>query len=307
MKTWFKPKQRAMPRLSIVLICFNMDRELPRTLFTLLPPYQKQLQADDVEIILVDNGSESPPLSSELPGNVRLLKMDNPTPSPVKAINLGMAAARADVIGVMIDGARMASPGLFHFALLASGLHERAIVATLGFHLGHEVQMRSVENGYCEAVEDELLSSVDWRNDGYELFRIAVFAGSSGRGWFGSLSESNALFMRRSLWAELDGFDERFETPGGGLANLDIWVRACELPDTQCITLLGEGTFHQVHGGVATNQKRPDANFQVFHDEYVRLRGKAFANPETDPVYLGRLPEQASRSLRHSLKELIDS
>ena len=35
------------------------------------------------------------------------------------------------------------------------------------------------------------------------------------------MAESNALFMDRDLWLELGGYDERFTTPGGGLANLD--------------------------------------------------------------------------------------
>ena len=55
--------------------------------------------------------------------------------------------------------------------------------------------------------------------------------------------------MPRSLWEELGGYDEAFETPGGGFVNSDTLTRAVSLTNTTIITLLGEGTFHQVHGG----------------------------------------------------------
>ena len=32
--------------------------------------------------------------------------------------------------------------------------------------------------------------------------------------------------MRRELWDEIGGMDERFQLPGGGLVNLDLFSRA---------------------------------------------------------------------------------
>ena len=58
--------------------------------------------------------------------------------------------------------------------------------------------------------------------------------------------------MRENLWNVLGGFDERFRSPGGGFVNLDTLSRAVALPGITAITLLGEGAFHQVHGGIAT-------------------------------------------------------
>ena len=99
----------------------------------------------------------------------------------------------------------------------------------------------------------------------------------SEEGWFVIPSESNALFLTREHWNELGGYDPAFMTPGGGLANHDIWLRACADPAGRVILLLGEGTFHQIHGGVATNSTV--SPWPLFHDEYLRLRGSAYERP----------------------------
>jgi hypothetical protein len=293
------------PRLSLVVASYNMQRELPRVAFSLMPPYQRGLGAGDIELIVVDNGSAVAPQATDLPDGARLLVVDNPTPSPARAINIGLREARAELIGVLIDGARLASPGLCRLALLAHGLSERPVIATMGFHLGPDVQMKSVPEGYCQEQEDRLLESIDWRNDGYRLFEIAVFAGSSANGWFRPMAESNALFMPHALWDELGGYSEAFASLGGGFVNLDTFVRACELPGSELITLLGEGTFHQVHGGIATNQKHPQANPAVFHQEYTRIRGKQFVMPEKKTLLLGTVPPQARQSLKLSVDALL--
>ena len=185
----------------------------------------------------------------------------------------------------MIDGARLASPGLVHGALEAARRDARPVVATLGLHLGREPQQQAVARGYDEAEEDRLLASVDWTADGYRLFEISAFGRSSAGGWYAMPSESNALFMPAALWDEVGGYDEGFRSPGGGLVNLDLFARACELPDTRLFILLGEATFHQLHGGASTS--RPTSRWDEFHGEYLRLRGRSHRNPEVEPTYLG--------------------
>ena len=46
-------------RLSCVVIAYDMDRELPRTVHT-LSRGQRGIDPDDYEIIIVDNGSRAP-------------------------------------------------------------------------------------------------------------------------------------------------------------------------------------------------------------------------------------------------------
>jgi glycosyltransferase involved in cell wall biosynthesis len=275
--------------VSLVVVAYDMARELPRTIRSLTAPVQRLDPELAVEIIVVDNGSPEP-IGAPEDGTWRLMRARDPHPSPARAINLGLAEAQGSLVGVLIDGARMASPGMIRSAWLASRLHRRPVIGTIGLHLGPDLQQRTIRQGYDEAREDALLEGVSWWEDGYRLFGISSFAASSSRGWFGPIAESNALFLPRRLWDELGGYDARFEQPGGGLVNLDTWLRACLLPDTQLIVLLGEGTFHQVHGGVSTNALVDP--WPAFHDEYVAIRGQPFAPPVVEPLLVGTAPRE---------------
>ncbi len=295
----------ALP-LSVIVVAYDMARELPRTIRTLSPACQRDIGEGDYEILVVDNGSSRPPTAQEVAGwsaNARLIPIADATASPVPAINLALAQARGEVVGVFIDGARMASPRLLAAAIEASRLHERAVVGTLAFHLGPDVQMRSVLAGYDEAAEDRLLQACLWEEDPYRLFEISVFAGSSAAGWFITPTETNALFLARAHWRELGGYDPRFAAPGGGLANLDIWERLCADASARIILLIGEATFHQLHGGVATNA--PQSPWNSFHEEYRAIRGRPYAPPQVEPLLIGRVHPAIWSSLRQSLDRLM--
>ena len=296
--------------LSVVVVAYNMARELPRTIRSLSPDMQRGVRREDYEIIVVDNGSTRPFPKEECTrwgADVRFLEMPEPSVSPAAAMNLGLACAEAELVGAMIDGARLASPGLLEGALLAARLHHRPVIASLGFHLGPDFQPVSTSNGYDQAAEDRLLDESGWTADGYRLFDISVFAGSSTGGWFAPIAESNALFLPRDLWRELEGFDARFVQPGGGLVNLDTYGRACALPDSRLIILLGEGTFHQVHGGIATNTPVAglSALLEVFGAEYLRVRGRPLSPPLVEAVYVGRVRPQALASIARSTQARV--
>ena len=290
------------PKLSLVVIGYNMARELPRTIRSLSPAMQRDIDPREYEVILIDNGStqafDEGELRRFLPDLI-VRRFEKATVSPAPAINFGLAQARGDLVGVCIDGARMSSPGLLAKALAASRLHERPVIGTIAFHLGPEVQMESIKRGYNQAIEDELLAGSGWETDGYRLFAISAFAGSSAGGWFELPAESNAFFLRAEHWRALGGWDERFRTPGGGLVNLDTWSRVCSDLEGEVIMLLGEATFHQVHGGVATNNA--DAPQALFHEEYVRIRGRAYERPTRRPLYFGDAPDVIRPSLKQSL------
>ena len=85
--------------------------------------------------------------------------------------------------------------------------------------------------------------------------------------------------------------------PGGGLVNLDVFRKLFLHDDTTPVLLLGEATFHQFHGGVATNVPLNEHPWNSFHAEYRRLRGRDYATPVFCPKYLGALSEPARRFL----------
>jgi glycosyltransferase involved in cell wall biosynthesis len=289
--------------LSVIVVSYNMSRELPRTIRSLGPGLQRDIAAEDYEIIVVDNGSPTPPTAAEVEAaapNAQLIVMgEGASPSPVVAINRALAAARGELIGVFVDGARMASPRVLAGALDAARIHATPAIALLSFHLGREQQQRSVLTGYDQAAEDRLLAGADWETDPYRLFDISVLAESSASGWFTAPGETNALFLKRDDWRALGGYDVAFQQPGGGLANHDIWARACAGRDVAICLLLGEATFHQVHGGVATNS--PVSRWDSFHDEYVRIRGHAYERPTATPHLIGRFQDRHLRSVATSL------
>jgi hypothetical protein len=288
--------------LSIVVVAHDMARELPRTLCTLSPEYQREIHADDYEVVVIDNGSLKPideVTLAAFSGRLRAARVDPAPPSPARAANLGVELAEGDLVGLIVDGARMASPGLLGGARLAMRLEERPVVAAPGYHLGSERHMQADDSGYNQASEDELLSEIAWEKEGYKLFEISTLAGSSGRGWFGPMGESSALFMRREAWRELNGLDERFVLPGGGLVNHDLYRRACNLGGAQLVVLLGEGTFHQFHGGAATSGR---LGWEEMHAEYESLRGEPYQPPMNTPLYLGRIPPAALPHLEQSVQ-----
>ena len=111
-----------------------MECELPRTLITVTGPYQRGFEPDEIEVIVVDNGSSTPPDPRDFPDNVQFLVVNDPTVSPARAVNLGLQSARAELVGVFIDGARMVSSGLCKYALLASKLYHRPTISTFNIN-----------------------------------------------------------------------------------------------------------------------------------------------------------------------------
>ena len=275
-----------MPSLSIVVAAYDMQREAPRTVASLLPPLQRGVAGLDYEVIVVDNGS---PVPLDLdryvrrPGDppVRLVRIPHGDAhvSPARCINAVAKEATGDSLMICIDGARLASSHLVRRTLDVLARHPHAFTFVGSRHLGPKPQMQSVQEGYNQSVEDELLQSVAWETDLDELFRISVWANAHDKRTRLRQNESNAFAMARSTWDALGGYDEGFARPGGGLCNLELFERAVKRTASFAalnVLLYGESTFHQVHGGAATSL---DGYFGQSQEEYARVTGHTYERP----------------------------
>lgn len=294
------------PKVSVIVVSYNMSRELPRTVASLLPPYQRDIASADVEIIVVDNGSSEPVRRESFPeaADIKIVRVDDGGVSPCIAINRGVRLSHAECIAVVIDGARMASPGLLATALSASVVHAKSFVATLGFHLGPKVQQVSVSEGYTRQVEDELLAEIGWPDDGYRLFEMCARGGSYLYGLLSPPSETCFCVMRKSHFYQIGGYDERFVELGGGLANIDFFLRAVESAGDGFVMLIGEGTFHQLHygsttraGGVARKYDGHLSLWDVYQREYEQLVGRPLKVTTRAPLLFGRITHPEVREL----------
>jgi cephalosporin hydroxylase len=303
--------------LTVVVVFHNMRREAARTLRSLSRSYQEGIDDVTYEVLAVDNGSSpeqrlDEPFVTAFGPEFRLIDMgpDAP-PSPVFALNRGIAEGRGRNFALMIDGAHVVTPGVIRYALMALANHAPAIVATRQWFVGPGQQGAAMQDGYDQEFEDRLFDRIKWPRAGYRLFEIGHFIGD--RDWLDGMSESNCLFVPRALLRQVGGFDEGFDEPGGGYANLELYERLGSAPDVTVCSMLGEGSFHQIHGGTTTNQPDPEqrrARVFGYGAKYAELRGKPFKGPGKPMDFVGRLPNEGalrSKPRRLSAPAFADS
>jgi Glycosyl transferase family 2 len=282
--------------LSIVVNFFNNRREAVNTLYSLSRAYQRDARDLDFEVIAIDHGSTQP-LDADVVHacgpEFQYRFVETTAVSPVAAINAACRDARGDRLLVIIDGAHILSPGIYALAERALAQFDAPFVATVGFHLGPKNQNQLATEGYNQRVEDDLLARCGWQQNGYRLYSIAGSFADPGMGWFGCAYESGCFAMRKDDYLALGGYDERFVSRGGGIAALDFFRRAVTRERGDYVMLVGEGSFHQFHGGVASNAPKDKHPYQEFSEEYLRIRGAPYARASRRPFYFGALPNEA--------------
>ena len=294
------------PKLSIILIAYNMPGQLEKTLFTLSADYQQGVAADDYEIIVIENNSANPyPAEkvAKLPGNFRYLLRDEAGVSPVPAVNEGFAMCRAPVICLMIDGARMLSPGVVRTALQAFAISKNAVVAVPGYHLGGAEQHLVEGESDPGQLEAQLLGSVDWHAYGYELFSISTFSGANAQGFLNPMMECNCMLASAKNFAAIGHANNEFQQPGGGSINLHMYRSLGMLSTTEFFVLPGEGSFHQYHGGVTTSSYEDrEAEIARHRVQLHSFWEDGFHSLRREPQLLGRISPQARQFLTSSLQ-----
>lgn len=289
--------------LSVVVNFHNNRREATNTLHSLTRAYQHDAGAIEFEVIALDHGSTLPLDEADVRAfgpEFHYRGVETKSVSPAAAINAACRDARGERLLVIIDGAHILSPGIYALANRAFAQFDAPLLATAPFHLGPKQQNESVVEGYNQHVEDGLLARSGWKRNGYRLYTIAGAFADPGMAWFGCAFESSCFGIGKDDFLELGGFDERFVARGGGLVALDFFQRAIARERGDYVMLLGEASFHQFHGGVASNAPKAAHPWQEFHDEYVRIRGNPFARVPRRPFYFGTLPNEALAAARIS-------
>lgn len=292
------------PKVSVIVVAYKMALQLEHTLLTLAPEYQRGIGVEDYEVIVLENSSsENFPAEkvAGLPANFRYVLREETAVSPVFAVNEGLEMARAPVICLMIDGARMVSPGLLGTALQAFAISEMAVVAIPGYHVGREEQHLTAGSQDQLAYEQGLLQSVDWREDGYELFTISTLSSANRHGFLNPIMESNALFASAKNFDRIGRANTDFLLPGGGSINLHIFRSLSMLPGSDYFVLPGEGSFHQYHGGVTTSTyEERDADIEEHRQQLHSYWPDGFHGIRREAILLGKVPNQAQRILEFS-------
>lgn len=235
------------PKISVLLIVYRMSRQALNTIYSLSASHQQNVQEQDYEIIVVENASEQNLDADEvqaLGGNIRYFRREESGVSPAPAINFAADQARAPMLCLMIDGARMVTPRIIEYALQAQGADSNAMVVVPGYNLGPAEHHLNQQHDYDEQREQALLAGSQWRRNGYALFNIGSVGGANLQGIFHPLMESNCLFVSAATFSAIGGADQRFDETGGGSLNQYLYRALGIHPNSRYFfCCLGRGVF----------------------------------------------------------------
>lgn len=259
-----------MPRLAVIVVVYDMQHQAMNTVRSLSVRYQRNVCETDYEILVVENASARM-LDAEavcaLGGNIRYIRRQETGVSPAPAINEGLAHVRAPVVGLLIDGARMVTPRVIEYALMAHAVAPDALTAVPGYFIGPCEHQFAAEHGYTEADEAELMARIRWQEN------------------------------------RVGGADERFDLAGGGSLNMYLFRKIGLLSECSHLFVLpGEGSFHQLHGGVTTSSMADREKLLLdFREQLHAIAGVLnFSSVMREPIMLGAVTSHAQRFLHYS-------
>ena len=132
-----------LPRLSVLVVVYDMPRQAMNSLYSLSAHYQDGVAAGDYEVVVVENDSGNnldAAAVAALGSNFRYYLRDEAGVSPVPAVAFGVSQCRCEMLGLIIDGARMLTPRTLQWVLLAGAMHDLPVVSVPGYHLGDQDQ-----------------------------------------------------------------------------------------------------------------------------------------------------------------------
>jgi len=289
-----------------------MPQQAMNTLYSLSTTYQKGVSSEDYEVLVMENNSPNklkPEAVAALGSNFHYHLRQEPGVSPAPAINEALARSRGSSIGLLVDGARMLTPGVIKYALQALACPD-AVITVPGYYLTErgktEQGTRELEALEILKYEQGILRENNWMSDGYQLFRHACFSNGNRHGFLEPMMECNALFCHRALLERLGGADEQFSLKGGGALDLHMYRQLATADGTQLTTLPGEGNFHQFHGGTSTTPGGDrDALVKTFKTQLDKFWPSGFKAVRREPSLLGTVGHQALPFLQASVQSSL--
>ena len=207
-------KHKPFNGLSLIIVYYDIPQQIERTLLSCSPKYQGA-NTDEIEVILVDNGSSERPaedLQERYPHVTKILRTEG-KPSPVFAMNAAIQEARFDTIGLMIDGAHMLSPGILQNAREIRQLFARPVINVPQYILGM-VSQNFPPPGNAYKREQARLDKIGWPEKGYKLFDFCIYPGEGKQRSFYNAIESSCLITTKDVIEDCGAYDERYDEPG---------------------------------------------------------------------------------------------
>lgn len=268
-------------KLSILIVIgsYNMRKQVARTIISLSPKYQITSNSH-ITISLIDNASdeqiEDLCCQTLAPWNFECIRNESKTIPIHYAINSRINQSNEDIVGVMIDGARLCSSRIIEHAEWIIRNDPYSVVSIPNYQLGECMQMRN-NTATSDEFNVKLLGSINWpHSTTRDLINISFLEPHAGIKT--PLFESNCLFFSRKLWEIVHGFDMKFTRMDGGFASADLFSRLVNNDLSKLFILRNEGTFHQYHQG-STTDKAENTAVEIKHmtREYIQVRQKPFA------------------------------
>ena len=208
---------------------------------------------------------------------------------------------RGEAIALMIDGAHVLTPGVLRYGMLGLRTYEPAIVATQQWYVGPGQQPDAMHAGYDQRLRGPAVRArSSGRSTATGCSRSATSSatatGSTGCGR-ATASSCPARCSSRSAASTRASRCRAAATPTSTSTS-----GSARRPDVTVVTILGEGSFHQVHGGTTTNQARPrrarPSVLSSYREHFARARGRGLRGPRKPIHYVGSMPGAARRTRR---------
>jgi GT2 family glycosyltransferase len=188
------------PTVSVVVIHYDQQRELDRTLAALAV---QDYPADLIEIVVVDDGSPVPPT---VPDGVRLIRQDDHGFRAAAARNHGARESTGSII-CFLDADTSPEPEYVREITRLPALAPDVVTVGRRRHADFSTS-DAVDVAGAEAFE---LPAPQWLDDAYHHSRNLLIADNTSYRFI----ISAVLTCSRALFDEVGGFDETFQSYGG--------------------------------------------------------------------------------------------